>query len=263
MSDVVNRALLAAARSAVRSSVIAVGVCGLATLGVLGFSLWDVGARAPVDLPLLCVAGALAVGTVLAILARRERAALIAQVTAADLVGVTRRPDNGLWLHFPGGRSFLVPSSEVPQVDLAALPALPAPAKNYTRLAIQALVVLAPLGLGAYFNEQPVPATIAQVKATRGVVQLTGNAVEAGKATYKIGTRSPEYAVLRLEDRTGNSLIYVELAALPPEALDRARTPPGLPMRVVARPKKVKHEGVAMPEIEVLVVESFELLNRT
>ena len=95
------------------------------------------------------------------------------------------------------------------------------------------------------------------------MLQLTGHAVVAAKTTVTIGPKSPEYAIFKLDDGTGNCLIYVEVAALPPAALERTRDQLGLAMRVVVRSKKAKYEGTGMAEIDVLVVESFELPNQT
>src|SRR5207248_7068 len=145
-------------------------------------------------------------------------ASFLEQVSADDLVGITRNRAKTLWLHFRNGRSFRVPASIAPRGDIAtALPSLPRPARNHARAATWCTIFVVPVAIGVWLNSAAVPTKISQLDNTRGLLQLTGAAMLASEATVTIGIWSPQYAVLRLDDGTGTCLIYVEAAALSQE----------------------------------------------
>lgn len=260
MSDSLKEALIGEARGTIGANrAVLVGGAGLATLIALAVSLWDPGARAPIDLPILCIAVAFAIATIAALLSSRESASLIQRMTAQDLIGVTQNADKTIWLHFRNRRAFRSAVPDVSWADIdAVLPSLPAP-KNYARAAIMWGAFLAPLGVGIWLNELPIPAKISEVKSTRGVLELSGKATVASRTNVTIGD-SPEYAILKLDDGSGHCLIYVEAAAIPAAAIERARTEPGIAMRAIVRSKKAQVKGSGMADFEVLVAEWFELL---
>lgn len=263
MSDQVKAALIGSARRSNRLYVLVVGLFGAGALLLLALSVEDVGARAPVDQPLLCVSVACALATVLAIMTRRERAALLEQVSADDLVGLTRSRTGGLWLHFRNGGSFLVPKNLVPRGDIAsALPSLPRPPRNYPRVATWWGIFVVPVAIGVWLNDAPIPTKIAQLETTRGRLALTGAATLAAETTVVIDNSS-EYAVLRLDDGTGTCLIYVETAALSPAQLEQLRGKNGVPMRAIVYPQRVRYKEGRTAEFDARIVVSFELLNRT
>lgn len=109
----VQDALMETARSAIGGHFVAMIGAGLVAVFVLVMSLWHVGARAPVDLPILCVAVAFTTATLAAFLTMRERAAFIERVTAQDLIGVTQNTDKSLWLHVQNRRAFRTPAPSV------------------------------------------------------------------------------------------------------------------------------------------------------
>ena len=259
-SDSVRAALMEVAGRTVRRHAKLVVLCGLAAVVALALSLWDIGARAPVDLPILCVAIAFAIGGVMAFLAMRRTAAFLARVTAQDLIGVTPNVDKSLWLHFRNGRTLRTPKLNFDLALIeAALPKRPAPPKIRPDALLAWAAFLAPLGVGLWLNNVPIPAQISQIKSTRGHLQLTGNAVLILNANLKM-EHSPVYASIMLSDSSGHYRVLVEADAIP--ATERIRHEPGIPVRVVVHSKKVRYEGAIIKDMDILFADSFEVLER-
>lgn len=258
-SDSVREALMQVAGRAVRRHTKLVALCGLGAVVMLAASLWDVGARAPVDLPILCGAIAFAIGGVMAFVAKRRTAAFLARATAQDLIGFTPNDDKSLWLHFRNGRTLRTPklSFDLALIE-AALPVRPAPPKLQPGALIAWAVVLAPVGAGLWLNTVPIPVQISQIKSTRGHLQFTGNAVLMLNVNLKM-ENSPVYASLLISDGSGRCRVLVEADAIP--ATERIRHEPGIPVRVVVQSKHVRYEGAIMKDMDVLFADSFEILD--
>lgn len=237
-------------------------ICGLGGVVALVPSLRHVGARAPVDLRFLCVVIAFAIGGVMAFLAKRRTAAFLSRVTAQDLIGVTPNLDKSLWLHFRNGRTLRTPPLTF---DLAlietALPKRPAPPKIRPAALLAWAAFLAPLGVGLWLNEVPIPVQISQIESTGGQMQLTGNAVLIADALVRVG--NSEYGTLWLSDGTDHCRVLLQSGAIP--ATERIRHEPGVPVRVEVRSRtvnlRVKGE-VFDKRIEVLIAYSFEVLEQ-
>jgi hypothetical protein len=226
----------------------------------LALSLWDVGARAPVDLPILCVAIAFAIGGIMVSLARRRTAAFLARVTAQDLIGVTPNPDKSLWLHFRNGRTLRTPKLNFDLALIeAALPKRPAPPKIRPGALLAWAVFLAPLGVGLWLNAAPIPAKISQIDSTRGTVELRGTARLSATALLQIGNSAP-YATLTIDDGSGKREIMVEVDAIPDDVVERLRQGPGIAVRVAVHHRKTRFKGVGTAEIDVLIADWFEPL---
>lgn len=257
-SDSVREALMKVAGRTVGGHAVRAVLCGLGAAVVLSLSLWNVGARAPVDLPILCGAIALAIGGVMAFLAKRRTAVFLARATAQDLIGVTPNVDKSLWLHFRNGRTLRTPrlNFDLAQIE-ATLPKRPAPPKLRPGALIAWAAVLAPVGIGLWLNDVPIPVQISQIESTRGHLQLTGNAVLMLNVNLKM-ENSPVYASILLSDGSGRCRVLVEADAIP--ATERIRHEPGLPVRVVVHSKNVRYEGAIIKQMNVLFADSFEVL---
>ena len=259
-SDSVREALTEVAGRTVGGQAKLVVLCGLAAVVALALSLWDVGARAPVDLPILCVAIAFVIGGIMASLAKRRTAAFLARVTAQDLIGFTPNLDKSLWLHFRNGRTLRTPQLNFDLALIeAALAKRPAPPKIRPGALLAWAAFLAPLGVGLWLNDVPIPAKISQIDSTRGTVELRGTAKLSETALLQIGKSAP-YATMIIDDGSGKREILVEVDAIPDDVVERARQDPGIALRVVAHHKKTRFKGVGTAEIDVLIADWFEPL---
>lgn len=259
-SDSVREALMEVAGRTVGGHAKRVVLCGLAAVAVLALSLWDVGARAPVDLPILCGAIAFAIGGVMVFLAKRRTAAFLARATAQDLIGVTPNVDKSLWLHFRNGRTLRTPQLDFDLALIeAALPKRPEPPKIRPGALLAWAAFLAPLGVGLLLNQVPIPTQTSQIKSTRGHLQLTGNAVLMLNVNLKM-ENSPVYASILLSDGSGRCRVLVDADAIP--ATEQIRHDPGIPVRVVVHSKNVRYEGAIIKQMDVLFADSFEVLER-
>jgi hypothetical protein len=259
-ADSVREALMAVVRRTVGGHGAAVVVCGLGAVIALVPSLRHVGARAPVDLRFLCVVIAFAIGGVMSFLAMLRTAAFLAGLTAQDLIGVTPRADTSLWLHFRNGRTLMTPPGNFDLARIeAVLPRRPPPPKIRPAALLAWAAFLAPLGVGLWLHDVPVPAPISQVESTGGQVQLTGNAVLIPDAFFSTG--GTEYGTLSLSDGTGQCRVLVPSDAIP--ATERIRHEPGVPVRVEVRNRTMKLQvkgAVFDKRVEVLIAYSFEVL---
>lgn len=256
----VQAALMQTARESYAGHLVIALCTAVLSAIALVLSLWNVGARAPIDLPVLCIAIAFAVATLALLVGVRARIAAIAGLSARNLIGVTQNRDKSLWLHFQDGRTLRVPSPSISPAQIeAALPSRPAPPREIARPAIGWALALAPLGVGLWLNEAPIPAKIAQIDSTRGTVELRGTARLAKTALLQIG-KSPPYATLILDDGSGKREIMVEADAMSDDVVERARQGSGVAVRVVVHHKKTRFKGVGTAEIDVLIADWFDPL---
>lgn len=257
-SDSVREALVeVAGRTTVRNHIALVVICVLGAAVALALALVHVGARAPVDLRFLCVVIAFVIGGVLASVAKRRAAAFLARVTAQDLVGFTPNIDKSLWLHFRNGRTLRTPplNFDLALIE-AAVPKRPPPPKIRPAALLAWAAFLAPLGVGLWLREVPIPVQISQIESTPGRLQLTGNAVLIAGAFVRKG--NDEYGTLWLTDASGHCRVLVKADEIP--ATERLRHEPGLPVRVAVHSENVRYEGQLMEKIDVLIVHSLEVL---
>lgn len=259
-SDSVRESLMELVGRTVGGYAALVVICGLGAVIMLVPSLRHVGARAPVDLRFFGGVIAFAIGGVMAIVARRRTAAFLARVTAQDLVGYTPNLDKSLWLHFRNGRALQTPQGNFDLALIeAALPKRLAPPKLRPAVVLVCAVFLAPLGVGLWLNEVPIPTPISQIETTGGQMQVTGNAVLIPDVSYKQG--NTEYGTLSVSDDTGHCRVLVPSNAIP--ATERIRHEPGLPVRIEVRNRwvTVQVEGEVLDKhTDMLISYKFEVL---